>query len=136
MATKSTTRKSTAAGKRPRTGPRKRVLKPPAPKPAPEPAAPPPETGAAAAADGPAPVSNDKVMKRGDLLAAMAARSPMKKPDLRVAMELALDEIGKALDSGHDLVLPPLGKLAVKRRKANEKGDVLITRIKRQKPSG
>jgi nucleoid DNA-binding protein len=55
--------------------------------------------------------------RRGDLLDAMAERSPMRRADLKVVMELVLEEMGKLLDDkGDELVLPPLGKLSVKKR--------------------
>lgn len=73
--------------------------------------------------------------KRGDLLAAVAARSAMKRSDLRIVVELVLEELGKALDSGKDLVVPPLGKVNVKRRNPARNGDVLVTRIKRHQSS-
>jgi nucleoid DNA-binding protein len=36
----------------------------------------------------------------------------MRRADLKVAMELVLEEMGKMLDAGDELVLPPLGKLS------------------------
>jgi nucleoid DNA-binding protein len=46
----------------------------------------------------------------------MAERSPMRRADLKVVMELVLEEMGKMLDAGDEVVLPPLGKLSVKKR--------------------
>jgi nucleoid DNA-binding protein len=77
------------------------------PKTAPKPAAP---TAPTAAAAPPATVADDRARK-GDLLDAMAERSPMRRADLKVVMELVLEEMGKMLDKGDEVVLPPLGKL-------------------------
>ncbi|RMA42454.1 HU family DNA-binding protein [Rhodophyticola porphyridii] len=89
------------------------------------------EAGAETGAGG----TGSEKFKRGDLLAAVAARSAMKRSDLRIVVELVLEELGKALDSGKDLVVPPLGKVNVKRRNPARNGDVLITRIKRHQSS-
>ncbi|MBF9050674.1 hypothetical protein GTA62_14520 [Roseobacter sp. HKCCD9010] len=95
--------------------------------------------GGAAAAKAAVPAKDSAVdaaagkIKRGDLLDAVAARCALKRSDLRIAVELVLDELGTALDSGKDLVIPPLGKVVVKRRNEAKNGDVLITRIKRHK---
>lgn len=69
--------------------------------------------------------------RRGDLLDALADRSTLKRSDLKQAMELVLGEIGKLMDAGDEVVLPPLGKLTVKKRVAKDGGDVLTVKIKR-----
>jgi nucleoid DNA-binding protein len=70
--------------------------------------------------------------RRGDLLDALAERSPMRRADLKVAMELVLEEMGKLLDAGDELVLPPLGKLSVKKRVATPGGgDMLTVKLRR-----
>ncbi|MEM9756426.1 MAG: HU family DNA-binding protein [Pseudomonadota bacterium] len=74
--------------------------------------------------------------KRGDLLAAVARRSPLPRSDLRVAIDLVLDEIGQALDGGRDLVLPPLGRVKVKRRKAVQGAEVMALRLRRRRDGG
>lgn len=69
--------------------------------------------------------------RRGDLLDALADQSALKRSDLKQAMELVLSEIGKLMDAGDEVVLPPLGKLTVKKRVAKDGGDVLTVKIKR-----
>jgi nucleoid DNA-binding protein len=71
-------------------------------------------------------------VRRGDLLDAMAERSPMRRADLKVVMELMLEEMGKLLDNGDEVVLPPLGKLMVKKRVPRDGGDILTVKLKRQ----
>jgi hypothetical protein len=56
----------------------------------------------------------------------------MRRADLKVVMELVLEEMGKMLDAGDELVLPPLGKLSVKKRVAKRGGgDMLTVKLKR-----
>jgi len=72
--------------------------------------------------------------RRGDLLDALSERSPMRRADLKVMMELVLEEMGKLLDDGDEVVLPPLGKLAVKKRVERPGGDMLTIKLKRLTP--
>jgi nucleoid DNA-binding protein len=103
------------------------------PKTAPKPAAP---TAPTAAAAPPVATVTDRARK-GDLLDAMAERSPMRRADLKVVMELMLEEMGKMLDKGDEVVLPPLGKLIVKKRMARAGGgDMLTVKLKRQPEAG
>jgi nucleoid DNA-binding protein len=128
------TRTKTTAPKKP-AAPRKAAE--PGPKPAslgtagkaaqPVPAAPPTPATAQAA---------DDRARRGDLLDALAERSPMRRADLKVAMELVLEEMGKMLDAGDELVLPPLGKLSVKKRVAKPGGGDMLTVKLRRIPGG
>ncbi|QBY00823.1 hypothetical protein E2K80_08875 [Rhodophyticola sp. CCM32] len=130
MATAAKPRKSTPAGRRPRKSPatasaakakvkKKEIL--------------PVQKRAAAAQAEDLPDTKPEKFKRGDLINAVAARSPVKRSDLRLTVELVLDELGKALDSGKDLVIPPLGKITVKRRNPAKNGDILVSRIKLHK---
>jgi hypothetical protein len=65
---------------------------------------------------------------RGAAISSMRwARSPMRRADLKVVMELVLEEMGKLLDTGDELVLPPLGKLIVKKRVARPGGGDMLT---------
>ena len=131
---KSTPRKSTPAGRKARTSPtRKSTGAADAPSEAraklravetvPEPA-----EATAAEAEG----TQDGRFKRPDLIEAVSARSALKRSDLRVVVELVLDELGKAIDANEELVLPPLGKVMVKKRKPDEDGpDILTVKIRR-----
>jgi nucleoid DNA-binding protein len=87
-----------------------------------------------AAADDAAPTQDSNPgFKRNDLIDAVAGRSELKRSDVRVLMELVLDEIGNALDRHDEVALTPLGKFSVKKRKDANNGNIIVTRIKRQK---
>lgn len=86
------------------------------------------------------------LLKRRDLLNRVAKKSSLPKGDLRTTLDLVLTEIGAALDEGHDLALPPLGKLRLVRRKSGTpaaqtegqtegspaKADVLTLKLRRK----
>jgi DNA-binding protein HU-alpha len=74
----------------------------------------------------------DPRFKRPDLIQAVSERTALKRSDAKVVLELVLEELGKALDANEELVLPPLGKLMVKKRKPDEDGpDILTVKIRR-----
>ncbi len=70
------------------------------------------------------------VFKMPDLMAAIDGTSEMKRSELREAAGLVLSAISDALNTGHTINLPGLGKIHPKRREEKENGDVLIARIK------
>jgi hypothetical protein len=81
--------------------------------------------------------AQDGRFRRGDLLEAVCARSPMKRSDAKVLLELVLDELGQAIERRDELILPPLGKLSVKRRKPEGGGaDVLTLKLRRGGAAG
>lgn len=81
--------------------------------------------------------ASDARFKRADLIEAVAVRTSLKKSDAKVVLELVLEELGKALDRNGELVLPPLGKLSVKRRKPDADGpDILTVKLRRPGPGG
>lgn len=74
----------------------------------------------------------DPRFKRPDLIEAVAERTALKRADAKVVLELVLQELGRALDENEELVLPPLGKLMVKKRKPDADGpDILTVKIRR-----
>lgn len=75
--------------------------------------------------------------KRQDLIEAVCARSALKRSDAKVLVELALEELGRALSSHAELVLPPLGKLSVKRRKPEAGNpETLTIKLRRARDAG
>jgi nucleoid DNA-binding protein len=92
-----------------------------------------PKAADAAPAPAPEAVVTERA-RRGDLLDALSERSPMRRADLKVMMELVLEETGRLLDEGDEIVLPPLGKLSVKKRVERPGGDMLTIKLKRLTP--
>ncbi|QXT38521.1 HU family DNA-binding protein [Gymnodinialimonas ceratoperidinii] len=96
------------------------------------PAADPVITPAAAPADTPdtTPATDDR-LKRPDLIEAVAKRVSLKRSEAKMVFDVVLDEIGKALDASDEVVVPPLGKLMVKKRMEKPGGDMLTLKLKR-----
>lgn len=75
-----------------------------------------------------------ETIKVKELVAAVAANSSAKKPEVKAMVEAVLTEIGAALDKGAELNLPGLGRLKVV--KSIEKGEAnqLTLKLKRSAP--
>ena len=125
--TKSTAARKPATPATPKTPPTTKAAAPKSAPPKPPVTPIPPER--------PSPVVTERA-RRGDLLDAMDDRSPMRRADLKVVMEMMLEEMGKLLDAGDELVLPPLGKMTVKKRVERSGGDMLTVKLKRLPDSG
>jgi len=69
--------------------------------------------------------------RRQDLIQAVADRCSVKRSDAKEVLNLVLEEIGKALDEGDELVLQPLGRLSVKQRREATNGTNLTVKIRR-----
>ena len=77
------------------------------------------------------PVVAGPELKKPALIDRVVERSGGKKRDVKPVVEAMLDVLGQALDNGEELVLPPLGKVKVTRRKPLANGEVLTARIRR-----
>jgi hypothetical protein len=82
--------------------------------------------------DPPVKPGKAQTFKRQDLVEAVCARSKVKRAEARVLIDLVLEELGKAFDTHGSLVLPPLGKVGIKRRRP-ETGtpDILTLKLRR-----
>ncbi|GAB5445843.1 HU family DNA-binding protein [Gymnodinialimonas sp.] len=83
-----------------------------------------------AEASAPKPADDDR-LKRPDLIEAIAKRVSLKRSEAKMVFDVVLDEIGKALDASDEVVVPPLGKLMVKKRLDKPGGDMLTLKLKR-----
>lgn len=117
--------------------PSKPAAKKPAPKPAAKPALSPavavkvtedatskPKAAKPAVVDGP-------VLRGKDLVARVAEATGAKVKTVRPLVEATLAELGKALDLGHTLQLPPLGKLSVSPRKSDTDTSPIKLKLRR-----
>lgn len=75
--------------------------------------------------------TDDDRLKRPDLIEAIAKRVSLKRSEAKMVFDVVLDEIGKALDVSDEVVVPPLGKLMVKKRLEKPGGDMLTLKLKR-----
>ena len=83
-----------------------------------------------------AAVVNDasKRVRRSDLLTAVAEKVPLKRSDVKLVMDAMLSEMGAAMDDADQLVLPPLGKVIVKKRVGEDGPKILTLKLKRAAP--
>ena len=93
------------------------------------------QNGAADGFDADGDGNGPEAFKRRDLIQSVSDRADVKKSEVRDVIDVILDEIAKALHEGKDLVLPPIGKISIKRRAEQANGDVLTAKIK-LKPRG
>ena len=83
------------------------------------------------APDASSDASSDDRLRRTDLIGAIAARVSLKRSDAKMVFDVVLDEIGKALDVSDEVIVPPLGKLMVKKRDLKPGGPMLTLKLKR-----
>ncbi|TXI04219.1 MAG: hypothetical protein E6Q73_03620 [Pseudorhodobacter sp.] len=96
--------------------------KPPRPERAPKPAASKPTAGT--------------TLKARDLIARVAEATGAKVKDVKPMVEATLAELGKSLDAGETLVLPPLGKLRITPAKGEGTTGPMKLKLKRGGAAG
>jgi DNA-binding protein HU-alpha len=72
-------------------------------------------------------------MKKKELIEAVAAKVDLKKPDVKAAVEAALEVLGEALTNGQSVNVPPLGKLMIKNSKSGANATVVNLRLRQSK---
>ena len=74
-------------------------------------------------------------MRVKDLVERVAAAGDFKKKDVRDIVEATLIELGKALEAGESLNLPPFGKMHIRNHRAIDNGASAMTLKVRRGPS-
>lgn len=77
----------------------------------------------------------DNRYRRQDLIQSVTERSMLKRGDVKLVIDLALEELGRAIDTHDELALKPFGKFMVKKRDSAANGSVLTTKVKRDDPA-
>ncbi len=75
------------------------------------------------------------LLKRRDFIARVAARSGLPQGEARDAVDAVLAAMSEAIGRGEDLLLPPFGKLMVKREKQTARGSVRSLRLVSRNPA-
>ena len=70
--------------------------------------------------------SKAEAFKLKDLIAAVAAETGGKRPDVKLAVDATLSALAGALTRGADLALPPLGRMRVV-KSASKDGAAILT---------
>ncbi len=71
------------------------------------------------------------MMKVRDLIDRVAAASDHNKKDVRAIVEATLAELGKALEAGETLILPPLGRVRIANQKSDAAGQIMTLKLRR-----
>ena len=74
-------------------------------------------------------VSN--ALKLGELVERVATATGAKKKDIKATIEATLAELGKALEAGEQLNLPPFGKARVAKPGDAATGQPMVLKLKR-----
>ncbi|MDZ4393778.1 HU family DNA-binding protein [Cypionkella sp.] len=70
-------------------------------------------------------------MKVKDLIERVAAASDHNKKDVRAIVEATLAELGKALEAGETLILPPFGRVRIANQKSDAAGQLMTLKLRR-----
>lgn len=99
------------------------------------------QTPETASADAPAPTQSETPdttaaapaggLRKKELIDRVVALSGMKKKDVKPVVEAMLAVLGDALSCEEQMMLQPMGKVMIKRRKEVQNGEVLELRIRR-----
>ncbi|WP_426031895.1 HU family DNA-binding protein [Cypionkella sp. TWP1-2-1b2] len=71
------------------------------------------------------------LMKVKHLIDRVAAASDQNKKDVRAVVEATLAELGKALEAGETLILPPLGRVRIANQKSDTTGQIMTLKLRR-----
>lgn len=71
-----------------------------------------------------------KELRKKELIEKVVARSGIKKKDAKPVIEATLAVLGASLADGDDIILPPFGKVKVKRTKEQTGAKVFTCRIR------
>ena len=66
-----------------------------------------------------------------DLIERVASASEQNKKDVRLIVEATLAELGKALEGGESLNLPPLGKVRIANQRSDATGLMMTLKLRR-----
>ena len=72
-------------------------------------------------------------LRKKELIEDVVSRTGLKKKDVKPAVEATLAALGDALLANRELVLPPMGKLKVRREKDMPNARVLVAKIRQPK---
>lgn len=80
--------------------------------------------------DAPQAVILGPVMRKKELIDAVVERSAIKKKDAKPVVDAMLAILGEALADNRELILPPLGRIKVRREKALPNGRVMVVKVR------
>jgi DNA-binding protein HU-alpha len=85
---------------------------------------------ASAVVEKPQAVILGPVMRKKELIDTVVVRSGIKKKDAKPVIDAMLAVLGEALADNRELILPPMGRVKVRKEKKLPNGRVLVTKIR------
>ena len=70
------------------------------------------------------------VMRKKELIDTVVIRSGIKKKDAKPVVDAMLAVLGEALGDNRELILPPMGRLKIRKEKKLPNGRVLVAKIR------
>ena len=129
---------SKAAARKPKASPKKATdakTAKEAPLSAPVKKAPAAKVAAPTVVNKPTPVVRGPEMRKKELIDTICTRAGVKKKDAKPVVESMLAVLGEALSEGRELILPPLGKVVVRKEKQLPKGKMMVVKVRQNTPN-
>lgn len=80
--------------------------------------------------DAPQSVILGPVMRKKELLETVVERSGVKKKDAKPVVDSILAILGEALADNRELILPPFGRVKVRREKVMSNGRMMVVKVR------
>lgn len=80
--------------------------------------------------EAPQPVILGPVMRKKELIELVVTRSGMKKKDAKPVIEAMLSTLGEALADGRELILPPMGRLMVRKERLVANARIMTVKVR------
>lgn len=90
---------------------------------------------APAVVEAPKPVMIGPAMRKKEIVDDVVARSGLKKRDVKPVVDHLLAVLGDAVSEGRELVIPPLGRIKVHKKKEAAKKTINFAKIHRNLPA-
>lgn len=92
------------------------------------------KAGSPTVVDGPQAVILGPVMRKKELIDTVVTRSGIKKKDAKPVVDAMLAVLGEALADNRELILPPMGRVKVRKEKKLPNGRVLVVKVRQTTP--
>tara|TARA_R110002074_G_scaffold6197_2_gene28866 strand:+ start:3993 stop:4553 length:561 start_codon:yes stop_codon:yes gene_type:complete len=92
------------------------------------------KAGAPTVVETPQAVILGPVMRKKELIDTVVTRSGMKKKDAKPIVDTMLAVLGEALADNRELILPPMGRVKVRKEKKLPNGRVLVVKVRQTTP--
>ena len=85
---------------------------------------------AATVVDAPQPVILGPVLRKRELINLVVTRSGIKKKDAKPVVEAVLATLGEALADGRELILPPMGRMMIRKERMVANARIMTLKVR------